>query len=441
MVKKLHPFFFFFVLTLLGACDSWESVPEDYKPENAYESYLSGLKSSGIDKTTLGKMWISSAEAALDSPVRIPLPYSEITYLRKDQPSSIGFIFNAIRGQKIEVDISGLEEDSSLLFVDVFRVPSDSLGSLVKVASADSSFHDLVFEPKRESEYVLRIIPEILGGGKIEITIKSVPLLAFPVSGKDKWAIQSRFGAPREGGRRTHHGVDIFAKRHTPIIAPVNGYVTRVDTARLGGRVIWLRDWKRGNNLYFAHLEDQRVKEGKYVQRGDTIGTVGNTGNARTTPPHLHFGIYSRGPVDPFPYIVPGDTIPDRLRQTDLVGQWARVEQKVSLRSAYGTKFEIVKDFEPGLVIYIEGSSGRFLRVKQANGNRGYVLSSVIGDLSEPLEKLTTSNSVTLIEHPLNSKPGPVLNAGEALKILGRHDNFLMVETSGGETWWTEAGE
>ena len=45
------------------------------------------------------------------------------------------------------------------------------------------------------------------------------PSMAFPVSGHDSRAIKSGFGVPREAGRRTHHGVDIFAPRGTPVLA------------------------------------------------------------------------------------------------------------------------------------------------------------------------------------------------------------------------------
>lgn len=58
-----------------------------------------------------------------------------------------------------------------------------------------------------------------------------------------------------------------------------------------GGKVVWMRDEARGMSLYYAHLDSQHVAAGAYVRPGDTLGFVGKTGNARTTPPHLHFGI------------------------------------------------------------------------------------------------------------------------------------------------------
>ncbi len=60
---------------------------------------------------------------------------------------------------------------------------------------------------------------------------------------------------------------------------------------------------------YYAHLDrfKKGLRVGDHVERGDLVGYVGNTGNARTTPPHLHFGMYPLArafwPVDPTPYL------------------------------------------------------------------------------------------------------------------------------------------
>ena len=77
-----------------------------------------------------------------------------------------------------------------------------------------------------------------------------------------------------------------------------------------GEKTVWLRDGERGLSYYYAHLDSQLVRAGEYVERGDTVGLVGNTGNARTTPPHLHFGIYANGARDPYPYLQGEDAPP-----------------------------------------------------------------------------------------------------------------------------------
>ena len=127
--------------------------------------------------------------------------------------------------------------------------------------------------------------------------------MTFPVQGGQSRGIGSPFGAERGGGLRRHRGVDLFAPRGTPVLAAADGRVWRVGWDPLGGRVIWQRDPKHGAWLYYAHLDRQLVRFGQRVSAGDVIGLVGNTGNARTTPPHLHFGVYAPGAIDPAPLL------------------------------------------------------------------------------------------------------------------------------------------
>src|SRR5690606_27514041 len=96
-----------------------------------------------------------------------------------------------------------------------------------------------------------------------------------------------------------------FSSFRTPVIAIAPG-ITRVNENNLGGKVVWLRPEGKDFTLYYAHLDEQIATDGQFVRQGDTLGLMGNTGNARTTPPHLHFGIYTgNGAVDPLPFINP----------------------------------------------------------------------------------------------------------------------------------------
>ena len=127
--------------------------------------------------------------------------------------------------------------------------------------------------------------------------------LAFPVAGK-RSNIGSYWGASRGGGSRSHEGIDIFAKKGTPVVAVTNGTIVSRGRTPKGGKVLWLKPAAHSWSAYYAHLDKWQVKDGQYVRKGQVIGTVGNTGNARHTPSHLHFGIYSvRGPVNPLPYV------------------------------------------------------------------------------------------------------------------------------------------
>lgn len=124
---------------------------------------------------------------------------------------------------------------------------------------------------------------------------EDVPVsLPMPVRGVAPRALRDTFGAPRPGDRR-HEGIDIFAARGTPVVATTHGIVTRIGENRLGGTVVWVLG-PGGDRHYYAHLDSvANIRAGQRVTVGDVLGSVGNTGNARGTPPHLHYGIYRRG--------------------------------------------------------------------------------------------------------------------------------------------------
>ena len=128
--------------------------------------------------------------------------------------------------------------------------------------------------------------------------------LPVPVQGVSMRAVRDTFGAPRPGDR-THQGIDIFAERGTPVLSTTRGIVARIGENSLGGTVVWVLG-PGGDRHYYAHLNSiADIKTGQRVVPGDMLGTVGTTGNARTTPPHLHYGIYRRasGAVNPFPLL------------------------------------------------------------------------------------------------------------------------------------------
>jgi SH3-like domain-containing protein len=156
---------------------------------------------------------------------------------------------------------------------------------------------------ERSGRYIVRLQPELLASVDYRLRIELDAALAFPVSGHGPRNVASVFGDPRDGGRRRHEGIDIFAPRATPVVAVVDGTAV-VRHSRLGGTTVWLRG--EGKSFYYAHLDEVAIDGRQGVDTGDVLGFVGNTGNAVTAPPHLHFGVYrrGRGAVDPLPYVV-----------------------------------------------------------------------------------------------------------------------------------------
>ena len=111
------------------------------------------------------------------------------------------------------------------------------------------------------------------------------------------------WGGARSQGR-SHEGIDIFAARGTPIQATTQGIVSKVGENTLGGRVVFIIG-PGGAGHYYAHLEDYAdISPNDWVNVGDIIGYVGDSGNAKGTPPHVHYGIYiNGGAVNPYPLL------------------------------------------------------------------------------------------------------------------------------------------
>lgn len=115
----------------------------------------------------------------------------------------------------------------------------------------------------------------------------------------------STFGEARSGSRK-HKGADMFAVKGSPVVAVTGGTVTKAvptDDGTLGGARVWVAG-DDGWWYYYAHLDSVAVTLGQRVETAQQLGTVGNTGAAKTTPPHVHveqhLGAMEGRYVDPF---------------------------------------------------------------------------------------------------------------------------------------------
>lgn len=98
------------------------------------------------------------------------------------------------------------------------------------------------------------------------------------------------------GASGVHKGIDIFAPRNTPVIAATSGFVIFAGRLDLGGNTIAILGPKWRIH-YYAHLQEISTTGFSWVSTSDTLGSVGNSGNAKGKPSHLHYTILS-----PFPY-------------------------------------------------------------------------------------------------------------------------------------------
>ena len=259
-----------------------------------HDRYALDLKFRRLDDTTDGRRWIASAQESLLRPRATALPLVDVMPLDAD---SVAYTLHLRRGQRYAAGVRA----GKPVFIDLFE---QTASGPRHVSSAPADTSSLSVEISSDGDYLVRLQPTLDGAAGAVVSQTIEPSLALPVQGAKRSSIQSGFGAARDAGARRHEGVDIFAARGTPVIAAADGIVTSVGMNGLGGKVVWVVRPLRGESLYYAHLDTQAVKAGSYVKRGEVLGTVGNTGNARGGPTHLHFGIYARGgAVDPLPYV------------------------------------------------------------------------------------------------------------------------------------------
>jgi murein DD-endopeptidase MepM/ murein hydrolase activator NlpD len=129
--------------------------------------------------------------------------------------------------------------------------------------------------------------------------------LSMPVVGVQSYELENSWGAARDGGKRKHKGIDIFAPKGTAVVAVSDGIVSYIGDQPKGGLCLWLTT-ENGASFYYAHLDRWAtgLYEGMEVRTGDLLGYVGNTGNAKYTPSHLHFAVNENDEmVNPYPLL------------------------------------------------------------------------------------------------------------------------------------------
>ena len=321
--------------------------------------------------------WERASERALRSGLRIAPSFHERVRFPMESPQAVAYRFSLARGQSLRVRVTSAGGER--IFADMFQtITSDMFRHVYAARRLDFEFSAPV-----DGEYVLRLQPPLRQGGLFDVTVHGNAPLLFPVSGSGRGAIGSVYGDPRDGGVRLHEGVDIFAPRGTPVLAVTGGIVNGVRTTPVGGRVVWLSDAARPLTYYYAHLEEQWVRDGEWVSPGDTLGTVGNSGNAITTPPHLHFGIYQPGtiPLDPAPFLASAvarpvateDQAAPPLIETMLLGQRVSSTERLRLHSSPSHDGRILGELDEATSLLVLGGVRDWQRVVLDDGTTGFV--------------------------------------------------------------------
>ncbi|MBW8687186.1 M23 family metallopeptidase [Chitinophaga rhizophila] len=411
-----------------------------FTKKTAHEQYASRLADAGLAETELGTRWLTAAQKAITQPVSITLPYKEAGYFAADKPTASGFLFPVRRGEKVLVQLQLQPAGAFRLFADLWK-PGNTPGKPDLLATADTTSWNLEYEVEADGQFLLRLQPELLRGGRYEVAITTGPSIAFPVSGSTPSRIGSFWGDNRDGGKRSHEGIDIFGKFRTPVVAAADGYITSTRENNLGGKVVFLRPKGKSYTLYYAHLDEQLVRDNQEVRIGDTVGLMGNTGNAKHTPTHLHFGIYtSSGAVDPMPFVLRERKPPVPVTApTDLLQQTVRNTAGVPLYASPARSAATLEKLPANRVMAVAAATGNWYRVVMHDGKEGFIESKSVS--AAPYRKQSLKAAANLLDQP-DTTAAVKLNipAGKDVQLLGQQGDFHMVLFEG-ESGWVQLGK
>lgn len=406
------------------------------KTGSPHQQYERKLVSSGLNQTGMGTLWLNRSTAILEKALQIDLPYQETGYFAAEKVEATAFRFSLLRGQKLQVKLNSNPTNGFTVYADVWEVEDD--GKFKLLAFADSLGNTLEAEAKRSGSFILRLQPELLGSGSYTVEVVAGASLELPLKNAKRNQIQSLFGVGRDADTRKHEGVDIFAPFRTPVIAVAAGRVTAVNENNLGGNVVWFRPESKDYTLYYAHLDEQTVVPGQTVVYGDTLGRMGNTGNAKTTAPHLHFGIYTaNGAVDPLPFIDPAvQTAPKintAISQLNTTMRAAKNTSIVQSTTAQNTNKPITK----GTIFRVAAATGNYYKVESPEGEFGYVLGKDLSPTLKPLSKYKINKSQSLYDQP-DSLAAVKLNLqnGEVVDVLGSFKDYQLVVNEAKQSGW-----
>ena len=389
-----------------------------FKPAFPHEAYQNKLVKAGLDQTAMGTSWINAASESLERAVEITVPFRETGYFAAEKVPAAAFKFAVERGQKINIKLTTKPTEEFMVYLDVFE--QDGAGKKDRFASADTLNNPVELDIDENTTYLVRLQPELLKSGQYTLEISSGPSLDFPIKTTRSNSIQSFFGDGRDANTRKHEGVDIFAPLRTPVLAVANGRVVRVNENNLGGRVVWMRPTGKNYTLYYAHLDEQIATEGQLVSTGDTLGLMGNTGNARTTAPHLHFGIYTpSGAVDPLAFINPAKKpLPEVMADLDQLNATMRNRK--------------------GEIVYISAASASSYKTEMPDGRVGYLPSAQLSRVDKPLRKLKLGAEQTALYDRPDSSAAVKTNlaAGQVVDLLGNFGSYHYVIDQRNQSGW-----
>lgn len=379
------------IIAFVAAC---KPVPvSHWFPVTPQEYYERDLLKAKLEKTSAGQTWFRVGEAVLRDSVFSVAPYQERFFLGDSVPAQ-AIRLNIPEGRRLVITPNRADSDSaSRLFVELYKVKQN--GKTQRLDYLRQNGQSLTYTNYDQDTLLLRLQTGLGEQLSVTLSLTTLPSLSFPVAGRGMSDVMSFWGAERDGGSRSHEGIDIRAKRGTPVVASESGFITQAGTNNLGGKVVFLSSLSSPYSLYYAHLDSQLVSAGQRVRLGDTLGLVGNTGNAITTAPHLHFGIYQRGQgaVNPLPFINDrAEKVPGLPEKSDWLGDTVSLKKKVNLfTSAQFQKTELIRTLNAKTTVRIIGEMAKGYRVRLEDGTTGYIPAVPLTSFSRQLPENAAS--------------------------------------------------
>ena len=144
----------------------------------------------------------------------------------------------------------------------------------------------------KKVKYISIVFFSVLALGFLVPEPKAIPVKGASSSDWNK----DTFWYEPWGSSGVHKGIDIFAKKNTPVIASTNLFVLYRGSISKGGKIV-LAIGPKWRLHYFAHLSNIDSVAGRFVKVGSSLASVGDTGNAKGKQPHLHYSIVSILPM------------------------------------------------------------------------------------------------------------------------------------------------
>jgi murein DD-endopeptidase MepM/ murein hydrolase activator NlpD len=428
--------FLIMAMVLMATATACKTTTAIFGKKTPHEQYADNLNKAGLQQTAAGGKWFTVADKALNQPLNINLPYQETGYFDAASPAAAGYRFSANKGEKIAISVTKKPLVGFNLFMDLWQPNAN--GSPKHIAAADSTLQ-LTEDVDENGTYILRLQPELLAGGEYTITIKTGPSLAFPIGPKDKPRIISTWGMDRDGGARRHEGIDIAAAKRTPLLACADGYINSTRENNLGGKVAFLRPDGKNYSLYYAHMDEVLVQQGQRVNVGDTIGLVGNTGNAARTAPHLHFGIYTNGgAINPLPFIDVNRPQPQPVTASlQPLNNYVRAGKNATLVTSADKKATKLQALPDNTILKVIGASASYYKVATANDSLvAFVPAANVLNTSKSFTTYQPAIATKLLDKPDALAASKTLIAkGEKLDVLGTNGRFYFVSHEGQTGW------